>query len=42
MIEPKDLDVPVNCVKEVWQDIDTDLNGFLDLIEFNRIAREFY
>ena len=40
MIEPKDLDVPVDCVKEVWQDIDSDRNGFLDLIEFNRIACE--
>jgi len=42
VIEPKDLDVPVNCVKEVWQDIDTDLNGFLDLIEFNRIALDIF
>jgi len=38
VIEPKDLDVPLNCVKEVWQDIDSDRNGFLDLLEFNRIA----
>ncbi|XP_063689330.1 uncharacterized protein LOC134822302 [Bolinopsis microptera] len=42
VIEPKDLDVPVDCVKEVWQDIDTDLNGFLDLIEFNRIALDIF
>ncbi|KAL5270279.1 hypothetical protein ACHWQZ_G001130 [Mnemiopsis leidyi] len=42
VIEPKDLDVPVDCVKEVWQDIDSDRNGFLDLIEFNRIALDIF
>lgn len=42
VIEPKDLDVPVSCVKEMWQDIDTDRNGYLDLHEFNQIARTCY
>jgi len=42
VIEPKDMDVPESCVKEVWQDIDSDKNGFLDLIEFNRIALDIF
>jgi len=42
VIEPKDLDVPESCVKEVWQDIDSDRNGFLDLHEFNRIALDIF
>ena len=42
VVTPKDMDIPLSCVKECWQDIDSNRDGFLDLFEFERIAVDIF
>ena len=42
VITPQDMDIPLSCVQECWENIDANQDGFLDLFEFERLALDVF